>query len=96
MKRFSTANRIAINLLDAGAVAPRASFLGEYMTAPTYFAGDVDYTGFYLHHCVHYFDLVPHLMDEWRIWSPRYETVLGIVRATVLEQGAPAVPGALT
>ena len=32
------------------------------MTAPTYFVGDPDYTGFYLHHCVHYFDLVPHLM----------------------------------
>ena len=64
MKRFSTANRIAINLLDAGAVAPRASFLGEYMTAPTYFAGDADYTGFYLHHCVHYLDLVPLLMGR--------------------------------
>lgn len=25
--------------------------------------------------------LVPHLMDEWRIWSPRYETVLGIAMA---------------
>jgi myo-inositol 2-dehydrogenase/D-chiro-inositol 1-dehydrogenase len=28
------------------------------MTAPTYFSGNVDYTGFYLHHCVHYMDLV--------------------------------------
>ena len=28
------------------------------MTAPTYFTGNVDYTGFYLHHCVHYMDLV--------------------------------------
>ena len=41
-----------------------ASFLGQYMTAPTYFSGDPDYTGFYLHHCVHYLDLVPWLMGE--------------------------------
>ncbi|MFZ9416702.1 MAG: Gfo/Idh/MocA family protein, partial [Alphaproteobacteria bacterium] len=60
MKRFSTANRIAIN--HAHGFGTRASFLGEYMTAPTYFERDPDYTGFYLHHCVHYLDLVPHLM----------------------------------
>jgi myo-inositol 2-dehydrogenase/D-chiro-inositol 1-dehydrogenase len=64
MKRYSTANRIAANVLHGPDFGPRASFLGEYMTAPTYFAGDVDYTGFYLHHCVHYFDLIPHLMGE--------------------------------
>lgn len=64
MKRFSTANRIAGNLLRDPAFGPRASFLGAYVTAPTYFLGDPDYTGFYLHHCVHYFDLVPHLMGE--------------------------------
>ncbi len=64
MKRYSTANRIAANVLKDPQFGPRASFLGEYMTAPTYFAKDVDYTGFYLHHCVHYFDLVPHLMGE--------------------------------
>ena len=29
------------------------------MTAPTYFVGNPDYTGFYLHHCVHAMDLVP-------------------------------------
>ncbi len=34
------------------------------MTAPTYFEKDPDYTGFYLHHCVHYLDLVPWLMGE--------------------------------
>jgi myo-inositol 2-dehydrogenase/D-chiro-inositol 1-dehydrogenase len=62
MKRFSTANRIAIN--HARGFTHRASFLGEYMTAPTYFVGDPDYTGFYLHHCVHYLDLVPHLMGR--------------------------------
>jgi myo-inositol 2-dehydrogenase / D-chiro-inositol 1-dehydrogenase len=60
MKRYSTANRIAINHVRG--FGTRASFLGQYMTAPTYFARDPDYTGFYLHHCVHYFDLVPHLM----------------------------------
>ncbi|MBI1244067.1 MAG: gfo/Idh/MocA family oxidoreductase [Alphaproteobacteria bacterium] len=64
MKRYSTANRIAANILHGDEFGPRASFLGEYMTAPTYFTKDVDYTGFYLHHCVHYFDLVPHLMGE--------------------------------
>ncbi len=62
MKRFSTANRIAINL--ARGFTTRASFLGEYMTAPTYFTGNPDYTGFFLHHCVHYLDLVPHLMGR--------------------------------
>lgn len=64
MKRFSTANRIAANILHDPAFGPRASFLGAYMTAPTYFRADPDYSGFYLHHCVHYFDLVPHLMGE--------------------------------
>lgn len=62
MKRYSTANRIALNVVHGGDFGPPASFLGQYMTAPTYFAGNPDYTGFYLHHCVHYFDLVPQLM----------------------------------
>ncbi|GAU85104.1 Gfo/Idh/MocA family protein [Bosea sp. BIWAKO-01] len=64
MKRYSTANRIAANVIGTKEFGATASFLGEYMTAPTYFAGDPDYSGFYLHHCVHYFDLVPHLMGE--------------------------------
>jgi myo-inositol 2-dehydrogenase/D-chiro-inositol 1-dehydrogenase len=64
MKRYSTANRIAANVLRGGDFGPAVSFLGEYMTAPTYFSRDPDYTGFYLHHCVHYMDLVPHLMGE--------------------------------
>ncbi len=64
MKRYSTANRIAGNIVRGDRFGLPASFLGEYMTAPTYFAKDVDYTGFYLHHCVHYFDLVPWLMGE--------------------------------
>ena len=64
MKRYSTANRIAGNITRATSFAPRASLLGEYMTAPTYFVGNVDYTGFLLHHCVHAMDLVPWLMAE--------------------------------
>lgn len=71
MKRFATANRIARNLLHDPAFGPRASFLGAYVTAPGYFVGDPDYSGFYLHHCVHYFDLVPHLMDEVESVSAR-------------------------
>ena len=58
MKRFSTANRMARNIVAASEFGPVAGFFGEYMTAPTYFAGNVDYTGFYLHHCIHYMDLV--------------------------------------
>ncbi len=64
MKRYSTANRIAANIIHDGAFGTPASFLGQYMTAPTYFTKDPDYTGFYLHHCVHYMDLVPYLMGE--------------------------------
>lgn len=62
MKRYSTANRIAGNIVHADDFGTPASFLGQYMTAPTYFEKDPDYTGFYLHHCVHYLDLVPWLM----------------------------------
>ncbi len=62
MKRHSTANRVAYNLTRAGEFGTLAGFLGHYMTAPTYFQGNPDYSGFYLHHCVHYLDLVPWLM----------------------------------
>ena len=62
MKRYSTANRIARNILHSPEFGPRASLLGEYMTAPTYFKRNPDYTGFFLHHCVHAMDLVPWLM----------------------------------
>ncbi len=58
MKRYSTANRVAYNVVKSAEFGPVAGFFGEYMTAPTYFTGNVDYTGFYLHHCVHYMDLV--------------------------------------
>lgn len=60
MKRYSTGNRIAKSVLE-GDFGPVHGICGSYMTAPTYFAGEVDYTGFYLHHCVHYMDLVPWL-----------------------------------
>lgn len=65
MKRHATANRIAGNLLAEAAFGPRASVLGHYLTAPTYFSGNPDYTGFFLHHCVHAMDLAP-----WLAGSP--------------------------
>ncbi|MBM6595145.1 Gfo/Idh/MocA family protein [Microvirga pudoricolor] len=78
MKRYSTANRIASNILRAPDFGERASFLGQYMTAPTYFAKDPDYSGFYLHHCVHYFDLVPSLMgDVASVSARRHEMAPG-------------------
>jgi myo-inositol 2-dehydrogenase/D-chiro-inositol 1-dehydrogenase len=71
MKRYSTANRIASNILQSPEFGERASFVGQYMTAPTYFAKDPDYSGFYLHHCVHYFDFVPYLMGDVESVSAR-------------------------
>ncbi len=71
MKRYSTANRIAANVVRSSEFGAPASFLGEYMTAPTYFEKDPDYSGFYLHHCVHYFDLIPHLMGPVASLSAR-------------------------
>jgi len=65
MKRYSTGNRIAQNILRGGEFGPVLGLTGSYMTAPTYFAGEVDYSGFYLHHCVHYMDLMP-----WLAGSP--------------------------
>jgi myo-inositol 2-dehydrogenase / D-chiro-inositol 1-dehydrogenase len=64
MKRYSTANRIARNILRTGSFGNPVSILGHYMTAPTYFTGDPDYSGFLLHHCVHAMDLVPWMMGE--------------------------------
>jgi myo-inositol 2-dehydrogenase / D-chiro-inositol 1-dehydrogenase len=64
MKRYSTANRMAGNILRSGSFGRPASLLGQYTTAPTYFTGDPDYSGFLLHHCVHAMDLVPWLMGE--------------------------------
>ncbi|WP_146588574.1 Gfo/Idh/MocA family protein [Puniceibacterium confluentis] len=65
MKRYSTGNRIAQNILRGRDFGPVLGLTGSYMTAPTYFAGEVDYSGFYLHHCVHYMDLMP-----WLAGSP--------------------------
>ena len=62
MKRYSTANRIAGNIVRHPGFGPAASLIGQYMTAPTYFSGNPDYTGFFLHHCVHAMDLAPWLM----------------------------------
>jgi myo-inositol 2-dehydrogenase / D-chiro-inositol 1-dehydrogenase len=71
MKPYSTANRIGLNIVSSPEFGHRASFLGHYMTAPTYFAKDPDESGFYLHHCVHYFDLVPRLMGAVETVSAR-------------------------
>ena len=49
------------NVLTGGEFGPVLGIHGSYMTAPTYFEGEPDYTGFCLHHCVHYMDLVPWL-----------------------------------
>ncbi|MFK7847611.1 MAG: Gfo/Idh/MocA family protein [Rhodothermales bacterium] len=65
MKRYSTGNRIAHNILRDVDFGPVLGITASYMTAPTYFEGEVDYTGFYLHHCVHYMDLMP-----WLAGSP--------------------------
>ncbi len=62
MKRFAVGNRIARNVIAGDGFGRPLGFLGWYLTAPTYFVGDADYGGFYLHHCVHYLDLVPWLM----------------------------------
>jgi myo-inositol 2-dehydrogenase/D-chiro-inositol 1-dehydrogenase len=62
MKRYSTANRIARNVVKSASFGPVVGFFGEYMTAPTYFAGAPDYTPFFLHHCVHYMDLAPYFV----------------------------------
>jgi myo-inositol 2-dehydrogenase/D-chiro-inositol 1-dehydrogenase len=45
MKRFSTANRIAHNVVKAPGFGPVVGFFGEYMTAPTYFAGRFAHRG---------------------------------------------------
>jgi myo-inositol 2-dehydrogenase / D-chiro-inositol 1-dehydrogenase len=64
MKRYSTANRVAGNILRKESFGTPVSLLGQYTTAPTYFTGNPDYNGFLLHHCVHAMDLVPWLMGE--------------------------------
>ncbi|WP_142850225.1 Gfo/Idh/MocA family protein [Telmatospirillum sp. J64-1] len=66
MKRYSVGNKIARNVLSSGEFGRVLGLTGYYMTAPTYFAGNVDYTGFFLHHCVHYMDLAPFFVSPIR------------------------------
>ena len=63
MKRYSIANRMAQTIIQSGDFGDVMSLSGYYMTAPGYFKGNVDYSGFFLHHCVHYMDLVSHLVS---------------------------------
>ncbi|MGI9507529.1 MAG: Gfo/Idh/MocA family protein [Geminicoccaceae bacterium] len=63
MKRFSSGNKLARNVLEHD-FGIALSFVGSYMTAPTYFEGEPDYRGFFLHHCIHYLDLAPWLMGS--------------------------------
>jgi myo-inositol 2-dehydrogenase/D-chiro-inositol 1-dehydrogenase len=63
MKRYSVGNRIARNVIASGRFGDVLGLTGYYMTAPGYFTGNVDYTGFLLHHCVHYMDLAPFLVS---------------------------------
>jgi myo-inositol 2-dehydrogenase/D-chiro-inositol 1-dehydrogenase len=79
MNRYSTANRLAWNGLRSAEFGPCISLLGGYMTAPTYFLDNPDYTGFFLHRCVHTMDLVAWLMNEpvTLVRTRRFEPVPG-------------------
>lgn len=59
MKRYATGNRMARNIIEEGRFGRVLGLMGWYLTAPTYFTGAADYSGFFLHHCVHYMDLMP-------------------------------------
>lgn len=63
MKRYSVGNKIARNIVASGRFGRVLGLTGYYMTAPGYFAGNVDYTGFFLHHCVHWMDLAAHFVS---------------------------------
>jgi len=63
MKRYSIGNRMAHTIIQSGDFGKVLGLSGFYMTAPGYFEGNVDYSGFFLHHCVHYMDLVSHLVS---------------------------------
>jgi len=71
MKRYSVGNKIAHNIIKSGRFGPVLGLTGYYMTAPGYFTGNVDYTGFFLHHCVHYMDLVSFFVSPVRTISAR-------------------------
>lgn len=66
MKRYSVGNKIAHNIIASGRFGRVLGLTGYYMTAPTYFAGNADYSGFFLHHCVHYMDLASFLVSPIR------------------------------
>lgn len=61
MKRFATANLMAYRLLASSEFGKPLSLVCQYMTAPGYFD---DRMGFLHHHCIHYADLVQHLMGD--------------------------------
>lgn len=63
MKRYSIGNRMAHSIIQSGDFGKVLGLSGYYMTAPGYFKGSVDYSDFFLHHCVHYMDLVSHLVS---------------------------------
>ena len=71
MKRYSVGNKIAHNIIKSGRFGPVLGLTGYYMTAPGYFTGNVDYTGFFLHHCVHYMDLASFFVSPIRTISAR-------------------------
>jgi myo-inositol 2-dehydrogenase/D-chiro-inositol 1-dehydrogenase len=71
MKRYSVGNKIAHNIIKSGRFGPVLGLTGYYMTAPGYFTGNVDYTGFFLHHCVHYMDLVSFFVSPVQSISAR-------------------------
>jgi myo-inositol 2-dehydrogenase/D-chiro-inositol 1-dehydrogenase len=71
MKRYSVGNKIAHNIIQSGRFGAVLGLTGYYMTAPGYFTGNVDYTGFFLHHCVHYMDLVSFFVSPVRTISAR-------------------------
>ncbi|MET3649010.1 Gfo/Idh/MocA family protein [Phyllobacterium ifriqiyense] len=71
MKRYSVGNKIAHNIIKSGRFGPVLGLTGYYMTAPGYFTGNVDYTGFFLHHCVHYMDLVSFFVSPVKTISAR-------------------------
>ncbi|MEJ1156906.1 Gfo/Idh/MocA family protein [Prosthecomicrobium sp. N25] len=71
MKRYSVGNKIAHNIIASGRFGRVLGLTGHYMTAPGYFVGNVDYTGFFLHHCVHYMDLAAHLVSPIAALSAR-------------------------
>lgn len=71
MKRYSVGNKIAHNIIKSGRFGSVLGLTGYYMTAPGYFTGNVDYTGFFLHHCVHYMDLVSFFVSPVKTISAR-------------------------